>query len=97
MTEKKRFGKPRARDGQLKLQYGRYEGEEDHFVTYGDGIPRCDRALLSDLVSGKSYSPLSETWNDSFMEELEKRGYDLTTLKISVEKKKPSSVEDDES
>ncbi|PMN73133.1 hypothetical protein [Enterovibrio norvegicus] len=71
----------------MKLQYGRVDGCDDHVIAYGEGIPRCDRALLFNLVGGKTFSPVSQVWNDSFLEELEKRGYDLTTLKISVEKK----------
>lgn len=31
---------------------------------------------------------MDKTWHPSLLEELEARGYDLATLKISVEKKK---------
>lgn len=71
----------------MKLQYGRVDGSNDHVIAYGEGIPRCDRALLFSLVSTKTFNPVRNVWDDSFLEELEQRGYDLTTLKISVEKK----------
>ncbi len=87
MAKKKRYGVPRAKAGQLKMQYGCIDGHNDHVVAWGDGIPACDRALLHHLVNSKTYSPVRDVWDDSFLEELEKRGYDTTTLKISVEKK----------
>lgn len=83
----KKYGTPRARKGELKLQYGMNEGECDHLVVWNGDIPRCDRVLLFSLVSSKTHSPVNDLWNDSFLEELEKRGYDTKTLKISVMKK----------
>ncbi|BDM64578.1 hypothetical protein NFHSH190041_20300 [Shewanella sp. NFH-SH190041] len=84
----KRYRTPRAKSGQIKLQYGRVDGVNDLVVANGDGIPSCDRALFFSFLSSKSYSPVRNEWDDSFLEELEKRGYDIKTLKISVEKKR---------
>ncbi len=92
-SRQKRFGKPRAKKGELKLKYGKIDGQNDHVIAWGDGIPPCDRALLYHLVNSKSYSPVRNVWDDSFIEELEKRGYDLTTLQISIQKKKTEKME----
>ena len=83
----KRYRTPKAKEGQIKLQYGRVDGVNDLVLVHGDGVPRCDRALFFSFLSSRSYSPAREEWDDSFLEELEKRGYDIKTLKISVEKK----------
>lgn len=79
---KKRYGTPRTKPGQIKVQRGKLDAAIDICIYYGEGVPRCDRALIfNKLGSGSSYR------EKSFFEELEARGYDLDTLRFSIEKK----------
>ena len=60
--------------------------------SVGDEIHRCDRALLMNaLCSERLRLNLSTTkkyeFDKSLIEELEARGYDIDTLKLSIEKK----------
>ncbi|MDD2341554.1 MAG: hypothetical protein PHV54_01515 [Tolumonas sp.] len=83
--------RPPKKEGSIKFQYGRCEGELDYIVLYGDNVPRCDRALVMNLFSSKSkgidLSTGKVIFGDSFLEELEKRGYDTRTIKFSIERK----------
>ena len=61
--------------------------EEDILYSWGDGIPSCDVSLVH---SALSYNSVLDRDNDYFhglLDELEKRGYDLTTFKLSIKKK----------
>lgn len=87
-----KYGQPSAKFGQIKIQYGysKHEGE-DHFMCYGGHEnSRRDVRLLMSSINEKRYNRISGKYENSLMEELEERGYDLRTLKISVEKKEPS-------
>ena len=82
-------GTPRARSGQIKCQWGKLaDADPDLVLCWGDGTAKADANLLHHALSSKDYSPMDKTWHPSLLEELEARGYDLATLKISVEKKK---------
>jgi len=85
----KRYRSPKAKPGQIKAQWGKVPHEIPGICyAWGGGGASCaDVRLLDYALSGRRYSPIDKTWSDSFLEELEKRGYDLTTLKFSVEKK----------
>lgn len=52
---------------------------------------RCDGHLIHYYLSCKrpkiNYLTKETEWEDSLVEELEKRGYDITTLKFSIERK----------
>lgn len=45
-----------------------------------------DGGLIFDAFTGEKYHRLSDEWSKSFVKELEERGYDITTLKFSIEK-----------
>ena len=89
----KAIGTPRPpkKDGAIKFQYGRLDGEFDYLVLFGSGVPRCDRALVMqhftstqcrhDHINNKA------VFEPSFIEELERRGYDTKTLRFSIERK----------
>lgn len=84
----KRYRAPKARPGQLKAQWGKMPHESpDLCYAWGDGVSSADGRLLHNALSSKTYSPIDKTWDDSFLEELDKRGYDITTLTFSVQKK----------
>ncbi len=84
-------GAPRARDGQIKAQWGKLADQDADLVyVWGRGASSADAWLLHDTLSLKPYMQLTKEFCPSFLEELESRGYDLRTLKISVEKKRDS-------
>lgn len=55
----------------------------------GDGLSKRDMALLHYMLASKRmrWKEGAPTFEPSFLEELEARGYDLTTLRFSVRKK----------
>lgn len=91
----KRLRKPKLKNGELRMYWGR----EDHDTTpdvilawQGDRLMKRDTALLHYMMCSKR--PKIEmgriNWNvmePSLVEELELRGYDITTLKFSIMKK----------
>jgi hypothetical protein len=87
MGKQKQYRRVRSKEGQIKMQYGRDEdGELGNCLVYGGGegnnnARRCDIMLVYNTLT--SFYPEKDVF-----QELEKRGYDLTTLKFSIEKKK---------
>lgn len=96
MSEQKNFSAPRPRSGQLKVQWGKlYDEDPDLIYAAGEGVPREDRHLMHHALSAPRWmGPLHDKWafEPSVLEELEARGYDITTLKISIEKKREDLV-----
>ena len=84
----KRWRKPRAKAGELKVQYGKL-GQDSPDIIYssGDNTSGADRRVLHYMFSQGHYSPINKEFGHSLYEELEARGYDLTTLKFSIQKK----------
>jgi hypothetical protein len=73
----------KARPGELRLTFGRIEGEPaDGIAAWGEGCSRRDGALLLHYVNPP---PTREA--RSLLSELAARGYDLSTLVFSVMKK----------
>lgn len=88
----KRFRQPKAKPGQLKVQWGKLNGDDPDLVfAYGGaGAQGCDSRLLYYYFCSKKV-----TGNEielSLFEELEKRGYDMTTFKFSIERKKEGKL-----
>jgi hypothetical protein len=76
----------KARPGQLKAQWATYERGSAPCISYawgGDGADKTDGRILSSALEGVAIHG-----GKSLAEELEARGYDLTTLKFSIEMKK---------
>jgi hypothetical protein len=99
----KRWRTPKAKDGELKAQWGkeRYNNPDLHYA-WGKGIGKCDAHLLHNVLTSKRQSvdydaPLGSPrflwtkYEPSFIEELELRGYDIATLKFSIQKKRPEN------
>jgi hypothetical protein len=96
MSETRNLRAPRARAGQLKAKWGSIEGDSpDLCYVWGPGVARVDAALLHGALSMRQCMPLSMDFEPSFMEDLKARGYDISTLEISV-CKKPEHVQADE-
>ena len=84
----KRWRKPKAKPGQLKACYGKIEYDgPDICYAWGDGVPRSDGHLLHNIFSQPRYRPGSFETDPSLYEELENRGYDITTIKFKIQKK----------
>lgn len=90
----KKIGTPRPpkKDGAIKFQYGRNDGELDFMVLFGNDVPRCDRALVMNVFTSRRpfldhKSSMGIGFSDSFVDELENRGYDISTLRFSIERK----------
>ena len=82
----KRYRRPKVIEGQIKMQRGKVDGGVDMCIFYGDGTPRCDRALVMNMLCSEKLDWKSEL-QPSLIDELERRGYDLDTLKFSIKKK----------
>lgn len=93
----KRWRAPKAKPGELKACWGKlHHYDPDLVFCWGDGTSRADSALLYCVFSSKRERAAHTeeelrrgrvVFDDSFLEELEKRGYDITTLKFSIQKK----------
>lgn len=69
------MGVPRQTPRTLKAGWGSsQESLDDLHYAWGEGIPSCDARLLN------AHLP-------ALVDELERRGYDLKTLRFSVKKK----------
>lgn len=86
----RKIGTPRARPGQIKVQWGRTEGDApDLCLLWGPGTSKADTNLLyHHLTRTRWRSFQMDDYGPSLLKELEARGYDLQTLKISIEKKR---------
>lgn len=75
---------PVARPGEVKIQYGKVAN--DLMMCWGDGTAKADAALLICALTSPQHQPFDNTWEPSLVDELKARGYDITTLRISIEK-----------
>lgn len=81
---------PRTVDGKLKMAYGNHPDDGYDIITsWGNGCSVADARLLH-LYLCSERPPIfpDGEWSPSLIEELEARGYDITTLKFSIERKK---------
>jgi len=89
----KRFRKPKLKDGELRVYWGKVPHENPDIVLAWQGNPlmKRDTNMLHSFLCSKNpdpfAKPLFSVMNPSMIEELEARGYDLTTLKFSIMKK----------
>jgi len=77
----------RAQAGQLKAQWDK--NRRAILVVSGKGTKIGERAKVIEHLHARHYDPTDYSWGPSFLEDLEKMGYDLATLKITVEKAQP--------
>lgn len=93
--------RPTVREGELHMYWGREDRHSGEDIIYhnGPGTSRSDSRLLHSTIGCKSqHLNLSAhigaprinwvTYEPSLLEELDKRGYDLTTLRFYIRKKK---------
>ncbi len=83
---KKRYRKPKIKPNSLIFQKGKIDGEVDMCIFW-DNIPSYDRSLIFYYLASKNIN-FNGGKMKSLIQELEERGYDLDTLRFSIEKKK---------
>jgi hypothetical protein len=99
----KRYRSPKCKPGQLLLYYGKAPGDStpDICVAWGGaGADKPDSRLIMsaftserlELVYGEEREKIGYPykWVHSLAKELEARGYDITTLRFSIEQKRPT-------
>lgn len=92
MTKRVPIAKP-AKPGELKALWGRADRHDGPDVCYvwGQGVDRADGRLLHTYLSTErmtyAFPSMDIKYEPSLLDELEARGYDITTLKISIKKK----------
>jgi hypothetical protein len=81
----------------LKIYYGKPDpwNGPDTCVAWGPGAPKGDGAFLIGLFCSprigydyKEKGPCAHKWEKAAIEELKERGYDITTLKVSIQRSK---------
>ena len=88
-----RFRRPVLKDGELRIQWGKLPHENPDIVYswQGEHTMKRDTAFLCYVLGSKRPDPLKDQpfahMQPSVWEELDARGYDLTTLRFSIMKK----------
>ncbi|WP_311270336.1 hypothetical protein [Sphingobium sp. WCS2017Hpa-17] len=90
----KRWRTPTAKPGQIKIVYGRVDrhNNPDLCVAWGAGTDmKCTARLIMHAITEKTlhakFPGPGHEYHPSLVEELETRGFDITTLRITIEKK----------
>lgn len=87
----KRYRRPKLKEGELRAYYGKLPGDEPDIVIDRNGIPRCDGALLYYHLATQRFTHIPGEMMPCLIDELEARGYDITTLKFSIMKKQAAA------
>jgi len=93
--KKKVYRNRQTKPDTIEVYYGRdRDGQVDLVFAWGEGAHKGDAATVMDIIQRKQHRGSFETFPNlkecpSLLEELEERGYDLTTLKFSIQKKAP--------
>ena len=82
----KRYRAPKVKPGQLKAQLAKVNGIPDFYVFSLDKSDE-DRQLIMKAFCFGRYNQASKTVGPPLLEILRMRGYDLETLRFSIEKK----------
>lgn len=89
----KRVRTPKAKPGQLVVAWGRVDRHSEPGIVYAypDRDGKCDSRVVCDALEGDRYRPSLQspgyTVMNSLLQELDRRGYDLTTLKLTISRK----------
>lgn len=79
----KRWRSPTAKPGELKVVFGKADGDLDIFYCHGGaGAARPDARMLSSF-----FESLEGLHGNTLRQELELRGYDITTFKFTIQQK----------
>lgn len=92
----KRIRNPKAKPGELLMFWGKlpHDSPDVCYAWGADGADKCDGALLNHVLTGKRlrivYGEERErlgslyAFDESLLDELKKRGYDITTLRFYI-------------
>ncbi|MET3710354.1 hypothetical protein ABIC65_001034 [Sphingomonas trueperi] len=89
----KRYRTLTAKPGEVKVAFGRTDRWADPSIVYAWGNGTDMRSASRLLMSALEDKPLKPTFGGgveqepSLVEELEARGFDITTLRFSIQKK----------
>ena len=89
----KRLRKPKLKDGELRVYWGQIPGDPPDVILawQGERIMKRDTKMLRSFMCSPRPDPFAKPifskMDPSMIQELEARGYDLTTLKFSIMKK----------
>ncbi|CAM3285473.1 Transposase [Sphingomonas zeae] len=90
----KRFRIPIAKPGEVKIAYGRPSRHDDPDICAawgGKGADKSDARTFMHAFTERRMAPAFPSLNyeerPSLVEELEARGYDITTLRFTIQKK----------
>ncbi len=100
MTQKKkRVRTPDPKPDTLIVSWGRADpfSAPSLVYVYPNRDIKCDTRVAMDALEGPRYGYTFEDFGKlkekpSFIQELEDRGYDITTLKLSIKKKAPPAA-----
>ena len=87
MSERYRI--PEPKDGELRIYWGKSETYDAPQVCYSwdDGCSRCDAGLMNDMLR-RQFKCSGGSWDPCIQDELVRRGYDLSTIRFSIRKKR---------
>ena len=87
----------KAKEGEIKLQWGKLPHDNpDIIISWGDGCKTDSRFVMNTFCSktpDPHTQPIFSKMRPSFVEELEARGYDITTIKFSISKQPKAAGE----
>lgn len=90
----RRYRTPTAKPGEIKIVYGKADrySRPDLCVAWGDGVDMKPTArLVMNALEGKrmtrAFPSMDVTYEPSLIEELETRGFDITTLRFTIQRK----------
>lgn len=89
----KRLRKPKLHNGELRVYWGKlpHDNPDVIYAWQGDSSMKRDSAMLCYFMGSQHpdphVKPIFSKMKPSLIEELEARGYDITTLKFSIMKK----------
>lgn len=90
----KRLRRPKLKDGELRVYWGmpdRHDSPDVVLAWQGDSMMKRDAALLHYHLCSRHPDPhkhpIFSVMQPSLIEDLQARGYDITTIKFSIMKK----------
>ena len=94
---RRRWRAPTAKPGELVMRWGKVDGDRPEMCyAWGEGASKRDMHLLHMVIASQRPDPFADRpfskMLPSLLEDLEARGYDLTTLRFSVSKKQAPNV-----
>ena len=96
----KRWRTPVAKPGEIKIVYGKADrySAPDLCVAWGSGTDmKCTGRLIMNALTEKTlhakFPGPGHEYRPSLVDELEARGFDITTLRLTIQRKEATDVE----